>query len=125
VLEAVGSETFENPTKRTDQGTDHCSAWSYGARMRSKRLVPALTAATMLFTACGGSSSSDSAATEPAQAPAAEPAPETDGDPALETDDANAVPGVLQFSAPLVGGGEIDAASLAGKPTVFWFWAPN
>jgi hypothetical protein len=36
-----------------------------------------------------------------------------------------AVPQALQFSAPLVGGGEIDAATLADKPTVFWFWAPT
>ena len=35
------------------------------------------------------------------------------------------VPASLQFSAPLVGGGDIDAATLAGKPTVFWFWAPT
>jgi hypothetical protein len=35
------------------------------------------------------------------------------------------VPSILSFVAPLVGGGELDAATLAGKPTVFWFWAPN
>jgi hypothetical protein len=34
-------------------------------------------------------------------------------------------PASLQFTAPLVGGGEIDAATLAGKPTLFWFWAPT
>jgi len=36
-----------------------------------------------------------------------------------------AVPELLQFTAPAVGGGEIDAAVFAGKPTVFWFWAPT
>jgi hypothetical protein len=35
------------------------------------------------------------------------------------------VPEALQFVAPAVGGGEIDAAALAGKPTIFWFWAPT
>jgi hypothetical protein len=36
-----------------------------------------------------------------------------------------AVPEALQFSAPLVGGGEFTGADYAGKPTVFWFWAPT
>jgi len=35
-----------------------------------------------------------------------------------------AVPAALQFTAPAVGGGEIDAAQFAGTPTLFWFWAP-
>ena len=46
----------------------------------------------------------------------AEPAP---------TDAAVAVPQALQFTAPLVGGGTFDGAAIAGKPTVFWFWAPT
>jgi peroxiredoxin len=33
------------------------------------------------------------------------------------------VPATLAFSAPTVGGGQFDGASLAGKPAVFWFWA--
>jgi hypothetical protein len=36
-----------------------------------------------------------------------------------------AVPEALQFTAPLVGGGEFVGADYAGKPTVFWFWAPT
>ncbi len=35
------------------------------------------------------------------------------------------VPELLQFTAPLVGGGEFTGADYAGKPTVFWFWAPT
>ena len=34
------------------------------------------------------------------------------------------VPEALRFRAPLVGGGEIDMSTLAGKPVVLWFWAP-
>ncbi|MDX2381424.1 MAG: hypothetical protein QNM02_16890 [Acidimicrobiia bacterium] len=34
-------------------------------------------------------------------------------------------PAALQFTAPAVGGGEIDAAAYAGTPTLFWFWAPT
>ena len=37
---------------------------------------------------------------------------------------APAVPEALRFRAPLVGGGEIDASTLAGIPVVLWFWAP-
>ncbi|WP_017626556.1 redoxin domain-containing protein [Nocardiopsis chromatogenes] len=33
-------------------------------------------------------------------------------------------PAALDFSAPLVGGGEIDGAELEGEPVVLWFWAP-
>lgn len=35
------------------------------------------------------------------------------------------VPEALQFSAPLVGGGEFSGADYTDKPTVFWFWAPT
>ena len=31
----------------------------------------------------------------------------------------------LQFTAPLVGGGEFVGASLVGRPVAFWFWAPT
>lgn len=30
----------------------------------------------------------------------------------------------LDFTAPAVGGGEIDGAELQGEPVVLWFWAP-
>jgi hypothetical protein len=48
------------------------------------------------------------------------------GDPAPAAP-AVGVPEALQFTAPLVGGGTFDgaAAAAAGKPTVFWFWAPT
>jgi hypothetical protein len=108
-------------------------------------------ALVMSATACSSDSESDSnAATtdtlpEPAveattgntdapttDAPTTE-APATDGSdgtaaPATEppaTDPAVVVPEALQFSAPLVGGGTFDGAAAAGKPTVFWFWAPT
>jgi hypothetical protein len=34
------------------------------------------------------------------------------------------VPDALEFSAPLVGGGEIELGALAGRPVLLWFWAP-
>ena len=38
---------------------------------------------------------------------------------------AAAVPELLQFTAPLVGGGEFVGSDYAGRATAFWFWAPN
>jgi hypothetical protein len=72
-------------------------------------------------------------ATEPVP-PASEPAPPASdatvapSAPAADTPTTSppvAVPAALQFSAPLVGGGTLDASTLAGRPTLFWFWAPT
>jgi hypothetical protein len=38
---------------------------------------------------------------------------------------AAAVPKLLQFSAPLVSGGQFAGADQAGRATAFWFWAPT
>ena len=35
------------------------------------------------------------------------------------------VPKLLQFTAPLVGGGKFAGADHAGRATAFWFWAPT
>ncbi|MET8153775.1 peroxiredoxin family protein [Actinoplanes sp. NPDC049668] len=35
-----------------------------------------------------------------------------------------AVPSTLAFTARTVSGAEFDGATLAGRPTVLWFWAP-
>lgn len=74
----------------------------------------------------------------PAEAPAAQPpstdaatgtTPTTGSDTTTAepspTEPAVVVPELLQFTAPLVGGGTFDGAAAAGKPTVFWFWAPT
>ena len=51
---------------------------------------------------------------------------EPEGDTSEPAAPAVPVPEALQFTAPLVGGGEIDlAAGFDNKPTVFWFWAPT
>lgn len=103
-----------------------------------RRLAPLVLAAAIV--ACGGSSTpaADDApiatdvpagtaspadpGTPASTAPAATGAPATNApDPA---GDPAAVPEALQFTAPLVGGGEIDVASLAGRPVLLWFWAP-
>ncbi len=79
--------------------------------------------------ACGGASDSDQVS---APATAVEAAPETAAPEAAASEteapaDASAtvVPPLLQFTAPLVGGGELVGDELAGKPTAFWFWSPT
>ena len=34
------------------------------------------------------------------------------------------VPEILRFETPLVGGGTLRGAELAGAPVALWFWAP-
>ena len=84
---------------------------------RRRAAVGAIGATLLLFaaTACASESSDSTEASEPA-AGGADPAP---------TAPPAGVPEALQFSAPLVGGGTFDGAATAGKPTVFWFWAPT
>jgi hypothetical protein len=35
-----------------------------------------------------------------------------------------AIPEVLDFTAPRLGGGTVEGADYAGKDTAIWFWAP-
>lgn len=52
------------------------------------------------------------------EAPAGAPKPASDGE------NGASVPDILDFTAPLVGGGELNGADYAGKPVAAWFWAP-
>lgn len=98
-----------------------------------RRAFPFL-AATLLV-ACGGTTDpstapavdTTTAATPGTTAPSTNtPSTNTPSTNAPETGDATnaAVPEALQFSAPLVGGGEIELGELAGRPVLLWFWAP-
>lgn len=111
--------------------------------MTSTRWTAGLIALGLSLAACGTAATSDDSSTPAAPVTAAEPVTEEPAAGALEAEtvatpdaagdsDAEAssqpvtvVPAALQFSAPLVGGGELNAAELAGKPTALWFWAPN
>ena len=94
------------------------------------RLGRALGVAAVLalgVTSCGASPKSSSPATSGGAPTAATTA--TAGSAAATnaeaTATANSVPAVLQFTAPLVGGGQFEGASVAGRPVAFWFWAPT
>ncbi len=106
---------------------------------RGLRTAAAVGAIAVIVAACGGSDGGSVAdpVSEPAAAettaPVATDAPTgadvdapTEADaPAADPAPAADAPEILRFSAPLVGGGELDAASTAGTPTAFWFWAPT
>lgn len=76
--------------------------------MRRRVLLHVLAIAA-LFGCSSGSSGSEGAG--------ASTAPGTATDPAAE---------LLGFSAPVVGGGELDVAATYGAtPLALWFWAPG
>ncbi|WP_432075134.1 redoxin family protein [Streptomyces wuyuanensis] len=95
--------------------------------MRARTLLPATLAAALLtVTGCGSEGGSDSAgdagaspskASSPAQTPAASNGNGSGAEGAV-------VPEALNFTATTVDGKPFDAKTLAGKPTVLWFWAP-
>jgi len=53
------------------------------------------------------------------------PQPPASGGPGGDEGASDApVPEILDFEAPLVGGGTLEGAELAGAPVAVWFWAP-
>jgi hypothetical protein len=129
---------LENVWRNTTHGRRNVATF-HDVTSRSGRLTRLATTAALLgllASACasGGSGApsaappaTTSSATEPSGtipigSPTTEPG-NGDGTPA--TTPSVPVPEALQFSAPLVGGGEFTGADYADKPTVFWFWAPT
>lgn len=65
----------------------------------------------------------------PAVEPSASPTGNAPTGSAAPTDaaaatDAAGVPAALDWTAPLVGGGQLTGGDLAGGDVVLWFWAP-
>jgi len=97
-----------------------------------KRLALPLIAVGMLA-ACGGAET-DSAVPAAAPAPSdtgtsdTQPAATPSSTPTAPGEAASSVPAnvpeALKFAAPLVGGGDIELTTLAGRPVLLWFWAP-
>ncbi|WP_084955574.1 TlpA family protein disulfide reductase [Thermoactinospora rubra] len=97
--------------------------------MRQLRAVPAaVLAAALAAGACGTSRWDDAAqplrsdaplsATVPPAVPTAVPTSAT------QTAASTPVPDKLRFRAKTLDGQAFDGTSLAGRPVVFWFWAP-
>ncbi|MDH2425453.1 redoxin domain-containing protein [Sphaerisporangium sp. TRM90804] len=106
--------------------------------LRVRTAVAALVAGLMV-TACGGAGRGEAVGEPPGDTPLSatvEPLPEPDGgrgtgrsatpaaDPSRTPGPAATVPPALKFTATTLGGDPFRGASLAGRPVVFWFWAP-
>ncbi len=62
--------------------------------------------------------SSPSTTSSPAPSPTSQPSGE------VPSDAPKNLPAALQFRSTKVDGGDFDGATLAGRPVLFWFWAP-
>lgn len=94
-----------------------------------RRLVlPMLALLTVLAGCATGASPSGTTGTPTpstagsASTPSTASSASTDAGPAASA--TGAVPSTLAFTARTVNGAAFDGATLAGRPTVLWFWAP-
>jgi hypothetical protein len=83
------------------------------------RTVSAVALA-LLAAACGGGITTTTSGATPSSSSIT--APGSSSPPASPS--RATVPEVLDFEAPLLGGGSLQGADLAGKDVAFWFWAP-
>ncbi|MEV0170383.1 redoxin domain-containing protein [Streptomyces sp. NPDC050803] len=88
--------------------------------MRARVLAATLLTATALTLAGCGTDTGDTAST----GPAADSNTTASGTPADTATAPAAVPAALRFTATTTDGKPFDGATLTGKPTVLWFWAP-
>ena len=89
-------------------------------------LRPTLVGLTvLLLAACGGATAESTVSDGKATTEVASEAPEPAGTGTAEAADTAEAAEVLQFVAPLVGGGELDFRQFAGATVALWFWAPT
>jgi hypothetical protein len=83
--------------------------------------VTALVGLALIASACGGET-----ATTTTGATGNPSGPVTGGATGAQgsTGQPAATPEILDFEAPLLGGGTLRGADYAGKDVAFWFWAP-
>lgn len=80
----------------------------------------------LVLAACGqntATSNNASSASDPAETSITS-TPTPNSSPTTSADQAATTPELLDFSATTVAGDAFDGATLAGRPTVLWFWAP-
>ncbi|GAA0405266.1 hypothetical protein Acor_23060 [Acrocarpospora corrugata] len=93
--------------------------------MITARAAAALTSLALLACACGSAGGDQAANPVRSDAPPSAVVTPTPATPAASAAPATpAVPAALAFSAATLNGDPFQGASLAGKPVVFWFWAP-
>ncbi|MFI0406744.1 redoxin domain-containing protein [Actinomadura sp. 3N508] len=82
-----------------------------------KKALAIVIGAVSLIAGCGGGGDG-TAAVEPADTASRSPAAQSPGGAGQEA------PRTLRFTGETLDGKAFDGTSLAGKPVVFWFWAP-
>lgn len=98
-----------------------------------RRTLLAATLCVSWLTACGDDSTGQPASSQAAesqvvdsQVVATQPQQSApDLQPSETTVVAQEAPEVLQFAAPLLGGGSLDFTEFAGRTVAMWFWAPT
>ncbi|MGW0828610.1 redoxin domain-containing protein [Streptomyces sp. NPDC002845] len=90
--------------------------------MRTRALLPAVLAAAALFTtaACGSETGSGG----DGDAGQGQPQTSSSAPSTAAPAEGEGVPEALNFTATTLDGEPFDGTTLAGKPTVLWFWAP-
>lgn len=87
-------------------------------------LLAALAATLLTLTGCGeGSGTDETTDTPPSTVSSPDPRPAA-SDAGEGAATGATVPQALRFTATTVDGKPFEARTLAGKPTVLWFWAP-
>ncbi|GIJ50532.1 hypothetical protein Val02_74180 [Virgisporangium aliadipatigenens] len=93
--------------------------------MSVRRLFPPLVAALVLLAGCAGGADPSGADSAPgSSAPGSSAAGAASPGPSSAASATGAVASTLAFTARTVNGAQFDGATLAGRPTVLWFWAP-
>ncbi|MHC0429323.1 redoxin domain-containing protein [Streptomyces sp. O3] len=95
-------------------------------RSRATAACALLVSAVLALTACGTETDSDGGASPEKPTESAESAESAESQAEQPADGSTdvSVPETLRFTGTTVDGKPFDAATLAGKPTVLWFWAP-
>lgn len=89
-----------------------------------KRLCLVLVATACVLAACGRGTPSVAPAPAPATTAATTSAAPAVSSSAATPEPVQQVPAILKFTGTTLDGAAFDSAGLAGKPAVFWFWAP-
>ncbi|OUD03886.1 redoxin domain-containing protein [Streptomyces swartbergensis] len=90
--------------------------------MRARLLFPSLLAVIAL--ALVGCGTQDNNTSSSGTAAASSPSASGSSTAAQDGSGTSAVPQALRFTGTTVDAKPFDSATLAGKPTVLWFWAP-
>lgn len=100
--------------------------------MGMKKAIVTMAGAALLVAGCGGGGEATSAVESPSEAPASpgaqSPGAQSSGAQSSGAQSPGAqgrdVPEALRFKGETLAGEQFDGAALAGRPAVFWFWAP-